>query len=383
MANKSFTLWVSSHIKKERILNSLDRLESKLDKNEYSYEVEFSLDISSVKGGGILIMSIADALECSKSIKNLSDKNIIVLYDQDSSAESMEIIEEAMDKYILGFIESERFGFLGVNLILSYIQKREEGIAEQTGEHLGKVLEQSLLELQRVKKLHEKVVPIRQEKVKGVSIYSKFAAGFSSGGEFFDIKKGDNELIILLTSAKSYVASSVILGHFEEFQKKGDTSREGIEDFLEELIDECRTLDLIDREDHTLLQLDVIRLDLRTYEYEGFHFGKGRYYSDGILKISSNDLSLNENSFEQSYFKGTLRRGQKLIYLSPGTLQNFEFRKQEDKINKVILEQFSNGAREILNEAFFQLKKDNEEDFLKYDASIIYVEVDPNAFIQV
>ena len=129
--------------------------------------------------------------------------------------------------------------------------------------------------------------------------------------------------------------------------------------------------------------MDIIRLDLRTYEYEGFHFGKGCYYSDGVKKISSNTLPINENSFEQSYFHGVLRRGQKLIYVSPGAFQNYAEKGQKDKIETVILEQFKNGAREILNEAFFQLKKDNEEDFLKYDASIIYLEVDPNAFIQV
>lgn len=309
---------------------------------------------------------------------------VIVLYDAAESGDDVEELDESYGEFIKGYLDQAKIKTFAPRLIKSIIQDELlHSTVESTQAHLGKVLEQSLLELQRVKKLHEKVVPIRQEKIKGVTLFSKFAAGFSSGGEFFDLKKSEKEIVIMLTSTKSYVASSVILGHFEEFQKNGDSSKEGIEDFLEELIDECRSLDLISRDDYKLLQLDIIRLDLRTYEYEGFHFGKGCYYSDGVKKIPSNKLPINENSFEDSYFHGVLRRGQKLIYVSPGAFQNYEEKNQEDKIERVILEQFKNGAREILNEAFFQLKKDNEEDFLKYDASIIYFEVDPNAFIQV
>ncbi|MBC98668.1 MAG: hypothetical protein CME63_13035 [Halobacteriovoraceae bacterium] len=309
---------------------------------------------------------------------------VIILYSDGELGEEVESLDENFGDFIKGYLDDSKLKTFGPRLIKSLIQdKLLDSTVEDTQEHLGKVLEQSLLELQRVKKLHEKVVPMRQEKLKGVTVFSKFAAGFSSGGEFFDIKKSEKELVIMLTSTQSYVASSVILGPFEEFQKNGDSSKEGIEDFLENLIDECRSLDLISREDYELLQLDIIRLDLRTYEYEGFHFGKGCYYSDGVKKISSNTLPINENSFEQSYFHGVLRRGQKLIYVSPGAFQNYAEKGQKDKIETVILEQFKNGAREILNEAFFQLKKDNEEDFLKYDASIIYLEVDPNAFIQV
>ncbi len=309
---------------------------------------------------------------------------VVVLYNSHDSGDNVEDLDQQYGEFIKGYLDETKIKIFAPRLIKSIIQDELlHSTVESTQEHLGRVLEQSLLELQRVKKLHEKVVPIRQEKVKSVTLYSKFAAGFSSGGEFFDLKKSDKEIVIMLTSTKSYVASSVILGHFEEFQKNGDSSKEGIEDFLEELIDECRSLDLISRDDYKLLQLDIIRLDLRTYEYEGFHFGKGCYYSDGVKKIASNTLPINENSFEESYFHGVLRRGQKLIYVSPGAFQNYEEKQQEDKIETVILEQFKNGAREILNEAFFQLKKDNEEDFLKYDASIIYLEVDPNAFIQV
>ena len=368
--------YLSKSIKNQNFDNDLKHLFSKADWNAEYLSVQ---DENIEKAVVFCRLNDVDELY-SASLVN----GVICVFEGDELGEEVLSFDKKYGDFIKGYLDMANVKILTPRLIKAIIQDRAlSSSVTKTEDHLGKVLEQSLLELQRVKKLHEKVVPMRQEKIKGVTLYSKFAAGFSSGGEFFDVKKSDKEIVIMLTSTKSYVASSVILGHFEEFQKEGDASKEGIEDFLENLIDECRSLDLISREDYELLQLDIIRLDLRTYEYEGFHFGKGCYYSDGVKKIPSNTLPINENSFESSYFYGVLRRGQKLIYVSPGAFQNYSDKGQKDKIETVILEQFKNGAREILNEAFFQLKKDNEEDFLKYDASIIYLEVDPNAFIQV
>ncbi len=376
MAREKVVFHLSKNIKNESFNSDLKQLFSKAD-----WDAEFRSWPANDIEKAIVFCTVG---EVENYYKASLAQGVICTFQGSELSDEVVKFDELYGDFIKGYLDMANVKILTPRLIKSVLQdKALSSSGKDTEDHLGKVLEQSLLELQRVKKLHEKVVPMRQEKIKGVTLYSKFAAGFSSGGEFFDVKKSDKEIVIMLTSTKSYVASSVILGHFEEFQKAENSSKEGIEDFLENLIDECRSLELISREDYELLQLDIIRLDLRTYEYEGFHFGKGCYYSDGVKKITSNTLPINENSFEDSYFHGVLRRGQKLIYVSPGAFQNYSEKGQKDKIEKVILEQFKNGAREILNEAFFQLKKDNEEDFLKYDASIIYLEVDPNAFIQV
>lgn len=315
-----------------------------------------------------------------------SPRGIIVTFNGAISEEQISKVKSIFSTKLLGFMDISQPAMIHIPLFRRLIFENKVLGTDSSDDdqvHLGKILEQSLIELQRVKKLHEKVVPLRHEKIKSINLFSKFAAGYSSGGEFFDIKKDDKQLVILVTHAQSYVASSIVLSHFEQFQKMRDINKEKIEDFLENLIDECRELDLIDRDTPEALQLDILRLDLRTFEYEGYHFGNGAYFSNGVKLSNENKRALNENFFEEAHYQGVLERGQKLIYASPGVLQNFDDKDEKKLLEKVVEQQYSNGPREILNEIFFQLKKNNDEDFLKYDSSVIYLEVDPNAFIQV
>lgn len=316
-----------------------------------------------------------------------SPRGIIITFTDDISSDDIKKVRKVYEKSLLGFIDVSKPALLHIPWFKRIVlESKVLGTGAEVGQgqvHLGKILEQSLAELQRVKKLHEKVVPLRQEKIKGVNLFSKFAAGFSSGGEFFDIKKTDGQLLIILTHAQSYVASSIVLSHFEQLQKSDKFDRENLEDFLENLINECRDLDLIDRDEPETLQLDMLLLDLKTYHFEGYHFGNGAYFSNGEKLSNENKRALNENFFEEAHYEGSLVRGQKLIFASPGVLQNFNLKNESGLLAKIIKEQYDNGPREVLNEVFFQLKKNTDEDFLRYDASVIYLEVNANAVMQV
>lgn len=360
----------------------LDLIKVSLEEEKSS--LEFS-PLSNLGEGhdNILIASIEEILgEDSFS----SPRGIIVSFNGKIDEKNADKVKKIFSKKLLGFLDVSQPGMIHVPLFRRLIFENKvlgNGDGEDGQAHLGKILEQSLIELQRVKKLHEKVVPLRHEKIKNINLYSKFAAGYSSGGEFFDIKKDEKQVIVLVTHAQSYVASSIVLSHFEQFQKLKDINREKIEDFLENLIDECRELDLIDRYTPEALQLDIIRLDLRTFEFEGYHFGNGAYFSNGVKLSNENKRALNENFFEEAHYEGILERGQKLIYASPGVIQNFNSKNENGLLEKVVEQQYSNGPREILSEIFFQLKKNTDEDFLKFDSSVIYLEVDAHAFIQV
>lgn len=331
----------------------------------------------------ILVASIEEVLGENRFS---SPRGIIVSFNGAIDEKNADKVKKIFSKKLLGFLDISQPSMIHVPLFRRLIFENKvlgNGEGEDGQAHLGKILEQSLVELQRVKKLHEKVVPLRHEKIKNINLFSKFAAGYSSGGEFFDIKKDEKQIVILVTHAQSYVASSIVLSHFEQFQKLRDVNKEKIEDFLEELIDECRELDLIDRDTPEALQLDILRLDLRTFEYEGYHFGNGAYFSNGAKLSNENKRALNENFFEEAHYEGVLERGEKLIYASPGVIQNFVSRDEHNLLEKVVEQQYSNGPREILNEIFFQLKKNTDEDFLKFDSSVIYLEVDAHAFFQV
>ncbi len=75
-------------------------------------------------------------------------------------------------------------------------------------------------ELIRVKRAHEQNRPKRFQDLKGLKALSKYAAGDSVGGEFFDIFTAGGKIFLLMTETSSYLASSSILQIFSDFKEK-------------------------------------------------------------------------------------------------------------------------------------------------------------------
>ena len=94
--------------------------------------------------------------------------------------------------------------------------------------------------------------------------------------------------------------------------------------------------------------------------------------------VYSNELPLNENSFEEAYFERKIARSEKICLVSPGLQMN------DDYIGrKKLLELLNLGNRDILEEVFFELKRNTKSDFLKHDSSMILLEVDENAIMSI
>jgi len=251
----------------------------------------------------------------------------------------------------------------------------------EVSQQMNKIVGRSLAELQRLKRLHEKIVPMRQEKFKGLNIVSKFGAGESSGGEFFDIVKGDKQFLVLVTSSSSYVVSSMVLTHFEYFRDKDSFSNEEMEKFLTDL-----SLDIRDRgfdeQDDRVVEIFLMRIDLNSLQIEGHQFGEFELKSLKGVHTKSNELPLDDMFFEKSHFVSRLDRGEKLLILSPGVLRNFQSRKEELSTS-FYTDLFEQAPNQMINEIFFQMKKEVKGDFLNHDATVIYLEVNPNVIVQV
>jgi hypothetical protein len=254
---------------------------------------------------------------------------------------------------------------------------------EDVGENLNDMIQFSLEELQRVKRLHEKVVPMKNDNFKGVQILSKFAAGEGAGGEFFDIVKGDQEVLLLLTNTSSYVASSIILSHFERLRAYHTFGKDRIEHFIGELSSELKELELLDTRNSDSLQILIAKIDLSKMKIEGFQYGKTEMVSSKGHYLSSNKIPLSKEFLEKAKFGFDLERGERIVISSPGVRQNCGGFMDSKKYEDFIKERLPLGPRELLNEVYFQLKKSRESDFLQFDASVIYLEVDKNVIIEV
>lgn len=253
----------------------------------------------------------------------------------------------------------------------------------ETGMKMTHVMSMALGELSRVKKLHERLVPLRNETFKGLKIFSKFAAGEGSGGEFFDLFSIDQKVYFILSSATSYVASSVILSHFEQLRKLENISRPEMESFLEDLTNELREMQLIDRDRPEMLEMILGHVDLKSMQLSGFFFGSGVVATSSGVKIVENQHPLNENYYDKAYQELKLNRGERYMLFSPGIKKNTNAQLADLSYSEFLEKNKNEGIKNLINEVFFQLKKKDRREFLKYDATVICFEVDPNAIVQV
>ncbi len=244
---------------------------------------------------------------------------------------------------------------------------------------LNSLVSQNLGELHRLKRLHERLVPLRAEKLKGVSIHSKFAAGESAGGEFFDTVSREREMLILMASSRSYVASSAILGHFEDLRSKNSFSSEVIEQFISALSYELKKLQVQE------VELMLLNLDLNTMQLKGYNFGAATVWKKDKQLNRTNDLEVNPTFVEKARMEVSLKRGERLLVRSSGLAKNLEGTSlaSSERWQEFLTTQNSRSVYEMMGEIFFQLKKDTTSDFLKTDASAIIIEVDQNAILQV
>ena len=73
-----------------------------------------------------------------------------------------------------------------------------------------------------------------------------------------------------------------------------------------------------------------------------------------------------------------IKRSEKVCLLSPGLQKNNDFIGRKKLVDIMNLDN-----RDILDEVFFKLKRNTENDFLQYDSSMILLEVDENAIISI
>lgn len=244
---------------------------------------------------------------------------------------------------------------------------------------LNALVTQNLLELHRLKRLHEKLVPLRSEKLKGVSIYSKFAAGESSGGEFFDTVCFDKDVLILMASSTSYVASSAILGHFEDLRNSKTFDEQSFEKFITSLSYELK------KYQHNEVELTLITLDIHSMQVSGYNFGAGTIWKNGEALNKPNELELNPIFVEKAKVDFKISRGEQILIRSAGYAKNLQSTalEQNEKWVEFLKSIENKSIYEKMSELFFKLKKDMTKDFLKTDASVIIIEVDKNAILQV
>src|SRR5690606_24243481 len=96
------------------------------------------------------------------------------------------------------------------------------------------------IEMLKVKRMYEKAVPRRIDNIKGMSFYSKYAAGENSGGEFFDLFRDKNKVFVMASATTSYLASSTLISLFTSFKQEKSFGQNALKTFLGSIEEEIK-----------------------------------------------------------------------------------------------------------------------------------------------
>lgn len=248
-------------------------------------------------------------------------------------------------------------------------------------QELSEIMGNVEVEMLRVKKMYEVKTPRRFQEIKGVQVFSKYAAGENIGGEFFDIFMEQNKLFVLMSATSSYLASSSILQLFTGFKVKKDISEEAELELITQIKQEVEELNKAKKKEINLDLFTAI-IDLNKHTVSGHLFGKFKTLSSATNNFSNSGPEILKEDIESGTFSRSIERGERILLCSPGFVKNWEKLNPEFMMEEIILNKKIKPL-DILDEIFFQLKKESNSGFLSYDASAIILEVQKNAMVEV
>jgi hypothetical protein len=238
------------------------------------------------------------------------------------------------------------------------------------------------VELLRIKKVYEQKTPRRFDNIKGIQAYSKYAAGENVGGEFFDIHVTQNKAFVVMSSTSSYLASSSILQMFSTLKSVENISKDTELDFIEDVKTEVIEINKSKKKEISIHLFTAI-IDLSKHMVSGHLFGDFKVISSNNLNNYVKEApALLHCDIEAGVFSREFSRGERLMLCSPGLHKNWQKLNPEFIIEELMMNKDIKPL-DILDEVFYQLKKDSISGFLSNDASAIMLEVQKNAMVQV
>jgi hypothetical protein len=230
-------------------------------------------------------------------------------------------------------------------------------------QELDQVLRSAEIEMARAKKIHEVLIPRRHDEIKGVYFSNRYAAGDGGGGEFYDLFQSAGKVHQILVSSQSYLISSSLLGLLTKHKAKDFEPYEFLKDAEAEIAVINGAKKKKSEAEVLLLELDLSKLTIRLYGE-----GKAEFYSQKKGPIQ----------LKEPY---QLEKGENVIVFSQGFLFNWKETHKMDIASFVKTQSLK--PDELLSELFFQLKMDQESQFLKRDATVAMMEVKRHGIHQV
>ncbi len=314
----------------------------------------------------ILIVTAETLNEVKTIIEKRSEKLIIAM----NSRKDFKLVPELKNEFtkIFGFIDLSQEIEYNVPLLKNYLAlnfSRGTMPIEKLAGDLDKIYEFTRSELVKIKDLHDRFVKVRTDKLKGITLTSKFMAGEKSGGEFFEILQNDQEIIFIQAGSDSYILSSMLLGEIETLKEKAITG--SLHNHAEQFL---KIVNHHAAENKGDLTYCMMSLNLKNLHASFNIKGQGHLFYDNEWISFDKPMQLK------------LKPKQRLCVISDGSFKNWTL------LSKKQIESFFKSnegmpTRDLINEFFFEVSRNKTGSFLVYDALMAVVEIEENKIYQV
>lgn len=221
---------------------------------------------------------------------------------------------------------------------------------------LDLLMQKAEVEMDRARKVHETLVPRRSEEIKGISFQTKYATGDGAAGEFHDLIETANETFFIMVSSESYLISGALMSILNGEKSKNFDPKK----FLKIAQEEAETVNASKKKkakvEISILEVDHSKMVLRLHGSDKI----------GLFSPSKGELQLSGEF--------ALSRDEKIIVFSSGFLFNWKETHPAAEIGA-----FLKASRvefpELLPELFYELKLDEESQYMKKDATVMMMEV--------
>jgi hypothetical protein len=293
------------------------------------------------------------------------DRKIIVALN---SRKDFKIVSELKSDFnkIFGFIDLSQEAEYNFPVLKNYLElnfTKENINLEKLAENLNEVYELTSTELGQIKSLHDRLVKVRVDPLKGANLSSKFMAGEKSGGEFFEIIQNDQEIVFLQVGSDSYLVSSIILSEIQHLKENSSA------DLQVRLLQFQKIIKHHANENQAELTYCMMVLNLKTLQVRISQNGTGHIFYQGQFI-----------SFDQP-IKINFKPRDRLYIISHGANKNWNL------LSKTSMKEFFEtnqdmNTKDLINEFFFEVSRNKTGTFLVYDALVAAIEIEENVLYQ-
>ncbi len=309
------------------------------------------------------LLLVVDQDHIDALIEVCEDRDLKIVVAMNSRRE-FKIVAELKSQFdkIFGFIDLSQEVDYNTPLLKNYMNMNFTASTvslDKLAGDLEKIHDYTKSELTKIKDLHDRLVKVRIDTLKGITVTSKFMAGEKSGGEFFDMLQTDQNFLYIQAGSDSYILSSMIISELEVLKLSAPTtSMKSQSDNFEKMINH-HAIEL-----GASLNYCIINLDLKTLTAECQFKGDGYlYYQNELLDFSHAQ-------------KIKLKPSEKFYLLSSGALKNLKELNPKLSVKSFYKDNSDKSTKDLINEFFFEVSRNKAGNFLIYDALMSVIEIE-------